>query len=378
MMRLLRYATLALLLPAPVPTAAQAPPEIGEAARIAGVPFEELARRAGEAASAGRLEDALRYYRAGLVLNPRWPDGWWRLALLHFDAERYRDARDALRRLVNLEGEDGPSWALLGLSEFKLGEHDPAGASLSRSLTLGVPFDQPLGREALHHLALLLVKQGQFAAAAQRLERLVQLQPGDPELVMACGLLALRLNRLPGEVPPAERDLVAAAGWATHAAFAYKEDEARHAFEELIRRFPRARGAHYAFGLFLSRHASSDALPLLKREVELFPDNVEAQLAVASAILDRGDARDALAPARAAARLAPDSAAVRLALGRALLANDSLPEAVSELERSEKLDPGVRDVYVALARVYARLGRAKDVERVRARLLDLEPDRGAR
>jgi len=47
-----------------------------------GIPFEELARRASEAWKEGQLEDALRFYRAGVELNPLWDEGWWTAATL--------------------------------------------------------------------------------------------------------------------------------------------------------------------------------------------------------------------------------------------------------------------------------------------------------
>ncbi len=358
-------------------SAAPLQPQAGESARMPGVPFDELARRASEAAEAGRLEEAVRYYQAGLELNPLWADGWWRLALIHFNAERWPEARQALERLVRIETDTGPSWALLGLSQYKLGDYAPALTSLSRAYALGVPRDQPLGREALHYLALLLIRGGQFAASAPLLSQLALLEADDPELVAACGLMALRIARLPAEVEPGRRELVTLAGRATSAAFAYHETEARQRFEELITRFPTTRGVHYAYGLFLSRNETGAALPMLRKEVELFPDHLEAQLEIAFQILDRGDAKQALAPAQAAVRLAPESATARLALGRALVANARLAQGIQELEHSERLAPDTRDVYLALAQAYAGVGRTADVARVRARLIELESRRGS-
>lgn len=93
MLRTLALGTAALL--APLTARPARPQELkpGESARIPGVPFDELARRANGAAEGGRLAEAVRFYRAGLELNPLWAEGWWRLALIRFDAERYEDAR---------------------------------------------------------------------------------------------------------------------------------------------------------------------------------------------------------------------------------------------------------------------------------------------
>ena len=345
--------------------------------RMPGVPFEELERKAGESLSAGDAEAAARYLAAGTALNPLWADGWWRLALLHFDAGRYPETRDTVRRLLPLEAPSGPTFALLGLAQYRLGELEAAQDSLSRAITLGVPVEQPIGRETAHQLALLLVRSGRFGQAVVYLERLATLEPDDGELLLACGLMALRMAKLPSEIDAADADLVLAAGRATLSALQYREEEARQRFGELVARFPKARGVHYAYGLYLSRHAAPEAQLLLQKEVELYADNAEAQLELAFAILERGEAKQALAPARAAVALAPGSAPAHLALGRALLAANVVEEATRELERSADLAPDVRDVHLALAQAYAKAGRSADVARARARLFELDKVRGA-
>jgi tetratricopeptide (TPR) repeat protein len=345
---------------------------LDESPRMPGVPFEELSRRATEAWEADRTADAVRSYRAGVELNPPWHDGWWRLGLLYSDAGCFDAARDALRRVVQLKPRAGPGWTLLGLAEYRLGGYDQALADLSRGISLGVAGAADIGQRGLRAQALLLIRRGDFTTPAKNLGILVRLEPDDPEIVAACGLLALRRPRLPSEVPDAEREVVTAAGRAACAAFGGRAEEARKGFQELAARYPTARGVHFAYGLVLSREGSPEALPELRREVELFPDHAEAHLEIAFAILERGEAKDALDPARIAARLLPESAWSHFALGRALLATGNVDEAVTELERASRLGPEVRDVYVALAQAYARAGRARDVERTRETLRQLD------
>ena len=352
-------------------------PGLVDPPRMPGVPFEELSRRAEEAWQAGRSDEAVRFYRAGVELNPLWQDGWWRLGLALSEAGCHDAARDALRRVVQLKPRAGPGWTLLGLSAYRLGRYDQAFADLSRGIALGVTGAPDIGKEGLHALTLLMIRRGDFSAPSKNLAILVRLEPDDPELVVACGLMALRRAQLPCEVPPADREVVTAAGRAGCAAFAGRADEARRGFQDLAARFPAARGVHFAYGLVLSREGSAEALPTLRREVELFPDNGEAHQEIAFDILERGNPPDALPPARTAARLLPDSTWSHFALGRALLATGGVEEAVAELERASALGPEVRDVYVALAQAYARAGRTTDVERTRATLQRLDAAQGA-
>jgi len=139
----------------------------------------------------------------------------------------------------------------------------------------------------------------------------------------------------------------------------------------LIARYPSTPRVHYAFGLFLSLEASPDALLMLQEEVRLFPDNWQAQLQIALDALTRGTPAEALPYAREVVRLAPGVFAGRLALGRALTGVGAVDEGIAELEKAARLAPELSDVYLALAQAYARAGRSEDVERARARLVEL-------
>jgi tetratricopeptide (TPR) repeat protein len=228
---------------APVgPAAAQCTlPGLADSPRMPGVPFEELSRQADESWQADRTEDAVRYYRAGVDLNPLWHDGWWRLGQALSEASCHEAARDALRRVVRLKPGAGPGWTLLGLSEYHLGLHDHAFADLSRGISLGATSAPEIGRRGLHTLTLLLIRRGDFTTPSRHLAILVRIEPDEPELVSACGLMALRRPQLPSEVPQADREVVAAAGRAACAAFAGRSDEARRGFQDLAARYPAAR-----------------------------------------------------------------------------------------------------------------------------------------
>jgi len=351
-------------------------PGLTESPGIPGVPFEELERRANGAWDADRVADALRLYRAGIELDPRWLEGRWRLALLFWLAECDLEARDAVRRLVELAPDNGRGWALLGVSEYRLQEYDQALLHLSRAAALGLS-EGGVGREAQHALALLLGRSGDYARASRALNDLIRKGSDDLEILMACGLVALRMPRLPSEIEKADEDLVRTAGRAARAAYSGAVEGARKWFDELVARYPRRRGVHFAYGLVLSREASPEAIGMLRKEVELFPDNAEAQAKLAFEILDRGDPHQALAPARAAVELTPDSYWSQLALGRALLATGATEEAVVPLEEAARMSPDREETYLALALAYGRAGRPNDVERARQKLKELYLERGA-
>jgi tetratricopeptide (TPR) repeat protein len=363
------------LLLAASPAPAQAPP--GEPAdldspRMPGVPFEQLERRAREALGAGRPEEALRYFRAGVELDPLWSQGWFYVGSLQYARGAHSAARDAFLKVVGAAPEMGVAWALLGFAEFQLAEYDGAFAALSRCLSLGLDDDKDIESGVHQHLALLLIRAGDFEGSVQHLLWLARSQPPSPPLLDACGLMILRLPELPSEIPEERKDLVKTAGWAAYSSLAGRQEEARPLFEDLVARYPQSPGVHLAFGLFLAARGSPEALPLFNREVQLFPDNARAHLEIAFYHLERGDPADALPSAEVSVRLAPDVYTSHLALGQALLARDALQRGLDELEEAARLGPEVGDVYVALARAYARLDRPADVERVRRKLQELD------
>ena len=340
-----------------------------------GVPFEELTLRASEAATAGRLLEALRFARAGVALNPMWSQGWFYVGMIGHLQGRFVEARDAFRKVVEIAPEWAAAWALLGLCEFQLEEYDRALDDIRRGQSLGLSGDEEIERAAFLHEALLLIRMGEFERSVAPLTELVRTQPDSAGLRAACGLMVLRIAALPTEVAPDQRDLVMTAGAAGCSVLAGRPEEAEEGFEKLVARYPSARGVHGAYGLFLSGEASERALPMLRKEVELYPDNARAHLQIALEELTRGQAAAALPSAREAARLAPELFATNLALGRALAETGAVEEGIAELEQAAVLGPERAEVYLALARAYAAAGRFRDVERAREKLLELEARR---
>ncbi len=341
----------------------------------AALPFAELARRASAAWAAGRNDEAQRWYERAVERDPSWDEGWWYLGSIHYEADRDADARVAFAHVTGLKPEASPAWAMLGLTEYRLGELDAALQHLMRWQTVGPGGDDEISRTAGLHLAMLLVRSGQFDLALRPLTWLSSSHPETPEVSLLCGLVIQELALLPAEVPQADRERTAAIGHAAIAALAGRDAEAKSRFEEVIARYPKARGVRYAYGLVLSRMGSADAVAVLRQEVELFPDDVHAHLQIALELLGRGQAKDALASAQEAVRLGPELFAARLALGRALSETGAVAEGIAHLERAEQLAPNVAEVYLALARAYALAGRTADVERTRAKMIDADRKR---
>jgi predicted Zn-dependent protease len=369
----------AALTPGDAPAQEAARAETSDSPRIPGVSFEELSRRAQEEWDAGpsHAETALRFFRAGVDLNPQWADGWWHIGLIDFNLDRFAEAREALARLVALVPDSGPGWSLLGVCDHRLGHYDLALSELVSGRRLGVSPSDSLGQESARSLALLLVRGGHSAAAGKELARLLGANRDDPELILACGLYGLQMKLLPGEIPDTEKDLVQRVGRATAASLAWRSDEARALLDDALARYPKARGVHFLYGRVLLMDASPGAGEWFRREAALFPDHADALVEVALDALEHDRAADAVAPARTAVRLAPEAVWSHYALGRALVATGATSDGVAELERANAIKASEPDVLLALAQAYARAGRTREVERVRAELQNVSAHREA-
>jgi len=347
----------------------------GPAPAPAPLSFEGIARKAAEARDKDQLDEAIRWYGEGVRLRPRWDEGLWYLATLLYEKDRFAEARDAFQRFLAVKPEAGPAWALQGMCEFRLKDYDAALRSLEKGTDLGYGTNTAVQRAAWFHLAMLLVRAGQFELAVRPLTFLARSETESQGLVEAAGLMLLRVPKLPAEITADERELVMSSGRAAYAHLSRNGEEARRRFDDLIARFPNAPNVHYAHAIFLLGSDSDAALAEFRREIEIQPGSVFARLDLAFELLRRGDFADALAPAEEAVSLAPGLFASHHALGRALVETGALERGIVELETAARLAPESPEMHFALARAYTKAGRKEDAARARATFAELDRKR---
>ncbi len=106
----------------------------------------------------------------------------------------------------------------------------------------------------------------------------------------------------------------------------------------------------------INQGKAADALPLLRRAVELNPASPDYHHNLGVALAHRGDLDEAIACFRAALRLKPEGASALSNMGLALAQQGKLDEAVRTFQDCLKLQPGAVDVLHRLANVL-RAGR---------------------
>lgn len=359
---------------APAASEGSAPPPRKSSAGVSPT-FDAVCANATRAREANAADEAIRWYRRGVRMRPRWDEGWWYLATLLYDRDRYAESRDAFTRFLRLKPGAGPARALRGLCEFQLKDYAAALADLDKWASEGRRGNQETGLVALYHLAALRIRGGQFELALAPVTQLCASVPESPQFVRAAGLMLLRKAIFPDDVPKQEQQLVDAAGHASCSWLAGRNDEARARFKDLIDRYPDAPNAHYCYGLFLRAQGSGEALAQFQEEMRVQPGSVYPRLELAFELIKRGDYTGARPYAEESVKLAPGLFAAHNALGRALVETGELQRGIAELEEAARLAPESPEMLHALAHAYDLAGRRVDAERSRAAFQRLEESR---
>ncbi len=347
-------------------------PATPRAAATSGAGFERLAKLADEARTGDRITDAISFYQQALKLRPSWGEGWWYLATLLYDGDRYAEALEAFRRLVPIKPKNGPTYAMMGLCEFQLRQYELALSDLRNSRILGLGDNEQLVAVARYHTGILLTRFEEYELGFEALREFARTGNESPSIIEAMGLNALHMPFLPSEMPADKRDAVLLAGRAAYAMAARQPVEGHKRFEELVARYPDTPYAHYAFGVFLLLESPESAIDEFRKELRIQPNEVPAMLQIAFEYLKRGDFASALPYAKQAVALEPKFYAARNAYGRALLDGGDVPGAVAQLEEGTKLAPDSPEMHFALARAYTRAGRKADAARERTEFLRLD------
>jgi predicted Zn-dependent protease len=340
--------------------------------------FEDVAARAARARDADAPVEAIRWYRRGVAMRPAWDEGWWYLATLLYDRDRYAEARDAFSRFLARKPDPGPARALRGLCGFRMGDRAASLRDLARWMAEGSKGNDETRQVGWYHLSILRIGGGQFELALQPMTQLCRSGPESPKVVRAAGLMLLRMATFPEDVPAAKGDLVEAAGRASYSWLALRNDEAQVRFRELLDRFPQAPNAHYCYGLFLMGQDPEAALAQFREEMKVQPGSVYPRLETAFELIKRGDFAAARPYAEDAVKLAPGLFAARNALGRVLVETGEIERGIAELQEAARLAPDSPEMFFALARACERAGRKDEAAKARAAFQRLEEARRAR
>lgn len=317
--------------------------------------FEALAKSAAAARESGRPKDAMRDYERALAIRPEWTEGWWYLGTLQYDNDQYPEAIPSFQKVVELAPGAGPAWSFLGLCEFATKDYANSLEHLKRGQNLGDSQDPEVARVAKYHVALLLMRTGNFEDATSLLGRIFAQSQAPAQVEVALGLALLRVPLLPGEVDPSRDALVHAAGDLAAKLAANENGKALAEFPSLLKDYPDVPYIHYAYARTLSSAGRRDeAIEQLREEVRISPESATVETEMSRLLLQMQKPREALRAAEESLRLAPDSAAAHLALGQALKAAGRSERSSQELAMAEKLAPEKPQPEQRITELYAQ------------------------
>ena len=341
--------------------------------------FDQVAARAQAALAAERIPEAIRLYDRAAKLRPSWSEGWWHLGTLLYDSGRFREARDAFAQFVAVERKQpGPGFGMLGLSEFQLKHYPRALAALERGRKLGLGTNPAFSRAVLYHDGIVSTLLGQPEIALTRLNlaanQIAAAHPEGPreavfadlELLDALGIAALRIPKLPSDLPTAQAPVARLAGRAQALIALQDRVAAEKEFQQLLALYSSQPGVHYFYGVFLLKEHPPLAVDEFRRELDVSPSHAAARIQLALQLLETADYEQGLKYAREAVALAPENFVAHVACGRLWLALDKTDPALEELRTAVKLAPGSPDAHFALSRALAQAGRNGEAARERA------------
>jgi tetratricopeptide (TPR) repeat protein len=343
-----------------IPAAAQKLPQAPPSA------FDKLSKSATDARAQNRVDDAIPLYRQAVALNPAWAEGWWFLGELLYDENRYADARDALRRLIVVDRNSGPGFALLGLCEFETKEYDKSLNHIFQARLLGLGDDPQVRRVVLYHQMLLLTRMKEYEAAMQVLMSVMKDGGSGESVIEAAGNAGLRRPVFPEDVPEADKDLVERAGRAVCAMALRDQTQAQNYFAGLVAAYPNAPNVHYLYGSFLSASDREAGLREYMRELDLNPKHTEALATIALEYEARGDLDTAISYAKRSVEADGQFFGAHAVLGKLLASNGQVQEGIKELEIARQQAPDSPQVHFSLATAYTMAGRKEDAAKERA------------
>jgi tetratricopeptide (TPR) repeat protein len=328
---------------------------------------EALRKKADEARDAGRLDDAVKLYHRALGINPEWAEGWWSLATLQYDADRFAEAELAFEKVVALDPKQGTARAMLGLCEFELGQQERALKHIEESKTLGVLEDRQLRDVVMYHEGVLLQRAGKFEAAKGALASLCLSGVRSGELAGTFGMVALRMQDVvPPDASTEAGQLVQHVGRAACLSGAKDYDAAKAEFERVIAGAPHFPLVHYAYGRMLQDARDHDgAIKQFEAEIAEHPDNVLPRLRIAAAEY-KWNPEAGLKFAEEAVKLKPELPLGHYLLGLLLLETGAYQRAIPELQTAHKAFPQETKIDISLANAYTQVGRPQDAARARA------------
>jgi tetratricopeptide (TPR) repeat protein len=337
--------------------------------------FQSLASRADAARQQGDVPAAIQLYKKATEVNPGWPDGWWFLGILQYDANQYLPALDALNRYLQLTPNAAPALALKGLCEFNTGEYVQSFQDLELGVSRGAA-NQPRNAQIIfYHEALALMRLDRFEESLGKFTLLAKQGPDNgtdnQDLTIDIGLAGLRMNLLPKDAPAGQTQMLSSIGEAALMLMNQNYDGGRQAFQTLFAQYPQLPGLHYFYGYLIFATKPDEAVEQFGKELQISPRSANAHAMRAWALELQGDYTAALEDATKASTEDSSLSMGQLVYGRALVETGDIRAGLPHLENVLRTEPANLEAHLTLAKAYSKQGRSEEARRERLLCLSI-------
>lgn len=278
-----------------------------------------------------QYQPALAHFRQAEKWDPSTPGLMRNLGTVAFLLQDYPESARALQIVVEQDPSDQRSRLMLAMSDFSLEKFAEAAKNFAPIADAAMQ-----DTRSAYAWAFSLARTNQQQQANQIIDNLAarDLQPDVRMLV--CQLYNTTENY----------------------------EHAVPCFKKLAAENPSMPHVHFEAGAALVHFDKpAEAIPELRAELKLSPQDVETQYYLAFALLQTSQKDEALQLLRTVIAEKPDHAQAQYQLGKVLLEDGKVDEALPHLETAARLDSSSDYIHYQLQAAYRRAGRNADANR---------------
>jgi tetratricopeptide (TPR) repeat protein len=253
----------------------------------------------------------------------------------------------------------------LGTAAFLLQDYPESARALTSALA-----QDPNDQRSRLMLAMSLFTIEKFADAARNFAPIGDLAMQDTRSAYAWGFSLARTNQQQQANQIADalvtRDLTPDVRMLVCQLYNLTEnyEHAVPCFRRLAEDNPIMPHAHFETGATLVHlDRPAEAIPELRAELKLNPQDVDTQYYLAFALLETSQKDEGMQLLRTVIAEKPDHSQAQYQLGKVLLEDGKIDEAIPHLEIAAKLDPTSDYIHYQLQNAYRRAGRTDDANR---------------
>jgi len=330
--------------------------------------IETTSKQAQEAMAAKNWAAAVESLEKLTRLAPGVSEVQANLGVAYYSDNRILEASKAFERALKLNPKMPQAEMMLGLCYAELGRNQQAIAILAS--VFRHPSDKQMGRLIGLDLQRTYESLHQPDKAAAVADELLKRYPDDPEILFHSSRLyadrAYDLMTQLMRVAPSSVWLHYATA-EVHASL-QRYDLAIGEYRNVLAMEPRMPGIHFRLGRAIMQssketNAVEQALHEFELELEISPDNSDAEYEIGEIYRQRGEFEPALAHFSKAVQHHPDFTQARIGLASTLISQGRSREALGHLLEAVRIEPENEVAHFRLASVYKALGDAANQQK---------------